>query len=121
MTGHSTSQAIAKFRVSWMEGKKFHHRTKEVLDVFGLDFFTSLSSRLFPFGELFRGSLCFEISPNSINGCSKRPHPFGKDFASLLFLHDPMIASGLHTTSECCISGWKQNPPLRCRQDFAIG
>ncbi len=104
-----------------MEGKISHHRTKEVFDVFGLDLFTSLSRRLFPFGELLSGSLCVEFNTNSINGGSRCPHSFGKDFAALLFLHDPMITSSLHTTSEGCISGREQNPTLRCRQNFAVG
>ena len=104
-----------------MEGQKSDHCPQEVLDVFGLDLFTSLSRRLFPFGELFCGSLGFKFNPNSINGGSRCPHSLGKGFAAPLFLHDPMIASSLHTTSECGVSGREQNPILRCRQNFAIG
>ncbi len=121
MIGHGSCQTVGKLGVVWMEGQIRHHRTKEVLDVFGLDLFTSLSSRLFPFGELFCGSLGFEFTPNSINGGSRCPHSFGKGFAALLFLHDPMIASSLHTTSESGVSGREQNPTLRSRQNFAVG
>ena len=66
--GHRTSEPLGKLGVVWMEGQKLHHGTKEVFDVFGLDFFTTLSSRLFPFGKLFCGSLGFEFNPNTING-----------------------------------------------------
>ena len=119
--GHRSCQTVGKLGVVWMEGQKSDHCPQEVLDVFGLDLFTSLSSRLFPFGKLFCRSLCVEFSPNSINGDSRCPHSFGKGFAALLFLHDPMIASSFHTTSECGVSGWEQNPTLRCRQNFSIG
>ena len=53
--GHGSCQTVGKLGVVWMEGQKSDHCPQEVLDVFGLDLFTSLSSRLFSFSELFCG------------------------------------------------------------------
>ncbi len=121
MIRHGSCQTVGKIRVDGMEGQKTHDRTIEILDILGLDLVTSLSSRLFPFCVLFRGSLGIEFRPNAINVGRRCPHTFGKDFASLLFLYNPMIARSLHTTSERGVSWREQNPILRRRQNFAVG
>ena len=68
MIGHSVSESVSKLGVVRMEGQEFQDRSREVLDILGLDRFTSFCISHFSFGETLGGSLSFEFSPDSLNG-----------------------------------------------------
>ena len=97
MVGDGFGEAIGKSGIVRMKCEEGEHRSKEVFDVFLLGFAPTLGVRFLLLGKAFRGSLGFEFSPYPLDGRYWCPYASGKDLPSLLFCHDPMIASGLHS------------------------
>ena len=57
-----------------MERQECHHRSVEVLDVFGLGFVPASGIGIFAFGVALGGPLGFEFGTNLVDGGCRCPH-----------------------------------------------
>ena len=104
---YSMGKFMRQFRVIGMEIEKRHDSLEEVVDIRGLSCFPAPQvSSLFP-GVGVRGSFGFEIQANAGNGLGWCEDAFGKRLPAFLFLHDPVLASGFDSSSQCSIAGRK--------------
>jgi hypothetical protein len=96
--GHNTSQSLSQGGMGGIKGKELHDSPGEILSINCLDFISSLCIGLFAFGEALGGSLGFEFGLYPVNRGCRRPHAPFEQFATLLFLDYPVIASSFHSS-----------------------
>jgi hypothetical protein len=98
-------QAVGKHGVIRVKRQERYHFPEEVFGVLRLGLLPAAGVGLLPLCVPFRGSFCFEISTDAVDGSRRCPNPFGEDLPALLLLYNPVISRRLNSASQCSVTG----------------
>lgn len=73
MVGDSLGNSVGEINVISVKAQERHDRSEELLDIFGLCFFSSPGVGFLLLGEALGGSLGFEIGTNALDGRRRCP------------------------------------------------
>lgn len=118
--GDGMCEALSEIGVVGVEIEKGHDCAEEVFNVLDLDVLTAASVGGPALCIAFGGPLGFEFRSNTVDGLCRYPDSSGENLPALLLLNNPVVAGGLHSTSQGCVTGWQQNPAIGYGQDFAV-
>jgi hypothetical protein len=121
MRGDRLSQSFLQTCIVGVEIQKSDNGPSKILDVLGLHFFpTTCTSRLtLRIGS--SGAFGLKVGPNLFDRGGKRPHTFRKSSPTFLFLHNPVLTSRFHTSSQRSVTWFQQLPTRRNIQHCTIG